>query len=350
MRHGGDIYRNQVELDYSVNINPLGKPDSVIRALQEAVQCCGAYPDIEQEKLKAALAEYEGIKPEMILCGNGASELFMAVEHAVKPEHVVIPVPSFFGYEHAVNAYQGKITFWSIEESENWTLTERILPVLSENVDLVYLANPNNPTGNLIPIPLLEKIVERCEQNHICLVIDECFLPFCEKESEYKNFWEKYDFPELIRIRAFTKTFSIPGVRLGYLICGNLELRKKISEHLPEWNVSVFAQKAGVAAAKESEFVERSRAVIVEERTWLTRQLKNLGCLLYPSETNYILLFCEVPLDEKLLKKGILIRNCSNFRGLKDGYYRIAVKCREDNVRLVEAIKECLCKKEEKDE
>lgn len=350
MRHGGDIYRNQAELDYSVNINPLGTPDSVISALQEAVQCCTQYPDIKQEALKKVLAKCEGEKPETILCGNGASELFMAVVHAVRPKNVVIPVPSFSGYEYAVNACQGKTTFWKMEESENFTINSKILSVLGADVDLLYLANPNNPTGQLITIPLLEQILEQCEKKQIYIVLDECFLAFCEKAAEYRMLWEKKTFPHLIRIRAYTKTFSIPGVRLGYLICTNVKLREKISEQLPEWNLSVFAQKAGVAAAKAHGFLNRSRGMISKERAWLTEQLMQLGYQVYPSETNFILLYSEIPLYEMLLKKGILIRDCSNFRGLKEGYYRIAVKLREDNIRLIEAVRNCSSQKEEKHE
>lgn len=339
MIHGGDIYRNEVELDFSVNMNPLGVPQSVVHAMQEAVEHCIQYPDPKQEKLKQALAEYEQVEPEWILCGNGASELFLAIEHTICPKQIVIPVPSFYGYEQASRAGVAQIQYYQMKIEKDFVLDEDILSTLTEQVDLLYLANPNNPTGQLIPLELLEQILAKCEKCGIYVVLDECFLPFCLSHMSYENLHLEEKYPHLIRVRAFTKTFSIPGVRLGYLIAKDKNLLEKIQRQLPEWNLSVFAQMAGVAASKELSFLEESRKVLAKERTWLSEQLEKLEIKAIPSESNYILFQSELPWYQLLLKRKILVRDCSNYRGLGANYHRIAVKSHAENEKLIETMK-----------
>jgi histidinol-phosphate aminotransferase len=340
MLHGGDIYRNKVNIDFSVNINPLGMPDAVRKALSEAVGNCEQYPDIKAERLTESLAERMGVNKEYILPGNGASELFTAIVHAVNPGRIVIPVPSFLGYEKAVMSSHGEVLFYEMKEDMGYTLDEGIMEYLTEGTDLLFLANPNNPVGNLIDSTLLEQVAEECRKKQILIVLDECFLEFSGKEEKYsyKNKLEAY--PNVIVVRAFTKIYAIPGVRLGYLLCGDSELRKRIEVHLPEWNLSVFAQAAGIAACLEKNYIAESVRVVEAEREYLKEELEQLGIKVYPSDADYLLIKTDMQLYDELLKKEILIRDCSNFRGLGRGYYRIAVKKHSDNVMLIKAIRE----------
>lgn len=165
--HGGDIYRNRAELDFSVNINPLGMPDRVRRALLEAVGECSCYPDIRYEELRQAVSYMTGAPKKSILCGSGASELFLAIVHGLRPEKAVIPVPSFYGYERAAEAVQPRLCFYEMKEEAGFCLDAGILPWLSEDVDMLFLANPNNPVGNRIPSKLLEEILQHCRSRHI---------------------------------------------------------------------------------------------------------------------------------------------------------------------------------------
>ncbi len=342
--HGGDIYRNKVKMDFSVNINPLGMPESVKAALMEAVADCSCYPDIRQEELKQAIHVMSGADKNNILCGNGASELFMAIVHGLKPKKIVIPVPSFFGYEKAAKASGAEVLYYEMKLEENFCLTDSVTDFLSEDTDILFLANPNNPVGNRLSTELLEKILRHCMAKNIVVVLDECFIEFTEGWEQYSFLRRVGEFPNLIVVRGFTKIFAIPGVRLGYLVCDNLELIKKIEEQLPEWNLSVFAQKAGIAAAKETAYRMKSAEAVKTEREYLTGELQKLGVLVYPSEANYLMVYTEYPLAEELLKRGILIRDCSNYRGLTEGYYRIAIKQREENEKLLAEIGELICR------
>ncbi len=346
MVHGGDIYRNKVYIDFSVNINPLGMPGSVRNALHEAVEHCEQYPDIRAEQLAKCVSKMTGVDAERILFGNGASELFLAVIHAVRPNRIVIPVPSFFGYEKAAMAAGAEVSFYEMNEQNGFTLEERILNELTEERDLLFLANPNNPVGNTVNGSLLAKIAGICRENQITVVLDECFLEFTgnEEQLSFKNRLDEY--PNVLVVRAFTKIFAIPGVRLGYLLCGDSVLKEKIKTQLPEWNLSVLAQAAGAAACLEQEYLGKTVQVVKEERDYLTRELERLGIRVSPSVANYLMLKTPIPLYERLLEKGILIRDCGNYRGLQKGYYRVAVKKHEENEMLIQAIE--ILEKEER--
>lgn len=342
MIHGGDIYRNRAELDFSVNVNPLGIPNAVRQALHDAVECCETYPDIQAEGLRCAVSEMLQVKKDWLLFGNGASELFMAVVHALCPKRVVIPVPSFYGYEYAANAVSADIHYYFTKEEDGFFPGEDLFLALDETADLLFLANPNNPTGRKLEREYLLRLLMHCRRKKITVVLDECFIEFCEGQESVIDVIA--EFPNVILVRAFTKIFSIPGVRLGYLVCSVPKLRQEIERQLPEWNVSVFAQMAGAACAKEQEFRLQTAAYIAGERKFLAERLKGMGasfsCKIYPGSANFLLLYCAYPLYDRLLEKGILIRDCSNFKGLGSGYYRIAVRTREENERLWKVIGE----------
>ena len=346
--HGGDIYRNQVTLDFSVNTNPFGVPEGVLSALTKAVAKSNTYPDPLAEDLTEAVAEWGGYKEDMLVFGNGASELFPAILRAVRPSKILIPVPSFFGYERAAEQTEIPVTYIPMREEDDYALQEEFLTHLTGEGELVFLANPNNPVGNRVDTELLEQIAAVCLKKQTTLVIDECFLELsgAKKEDSFAGKLEQY--PNVIVIRAFTKLFAIPGVRLGYLVCEK-QLAGKIRNQLPEWNLSVFAQEAGIACTKEQQYVVLSVAEVAKERAYLKTELERLHFHVFPSEANFLLFHADTKrnLYEKLLERGILIRDCKNFRGLKPGCYRIAVKTAEENRQLIAALSK-LCEGEEK--
>ncbi len=349
--HGGDVYRNSVKWDFSVNINPQGIPHFVRQAMAEAAKQCERYPDYEARELILEIAESEGIPETDILCGNGASELFLAIVHAVAPKKTLIPVPSFYGYERAAQAGGGELVFFPLKEAEGFMVTEVLLDALTPDIRLLFLANPNNPTGKGIPDALLERILERCREQGIVVVLDECFLEFTENGREKSKISEILRNPNLIVVRAFTKLYAIPGVRLGYLCCSDKTLREKISLQLAEWNLSVFAQKAGIAAIRETEYRKRTPELVKNEREYLLRGLCGMepyGLTVFSGEANFILVRSSLPLYDLFLQRGILIRDCSDFRGMPEGYYRIAVRGHEENQVFLEAMREIVCREAQK--
>ncbi len=339
--HGGDIYRNQAAVDFSVNVNPLGTPRRVRAALHRAAAQCGRYPDMEAAALREAVGGMLAVPGEYLVFGNGASELFMAVAHGIRPKKTVIPAPSFYGYEYAAKAAGSEIRYCELRRENGFDVTGELCAALTEDVDLLFLANPNNPTGRLLDGDTVMDLLRYCREKGIYVVLDECFIEFCGGCRSFLSAVEEFE--NLILVRTFTKIFSIPGVRLGYLVCKNKALCEKTAAQLPEWNLSCFAQEAGRACAKEAAFVKKTQAYIRKERRFLEEGLRKNGFAVLPSMTNFILFYVkeapgEKTLYERLLQQGILIRDCGNFRGLGGGCYRIAVKRRRENKRLLWAV------------
>jgi len=246
--HGGNVYGREVRLDFSVNINPLGMPQGVRQAITEYTAWDETYPDIECTDLRRAIAQKEGIAPEQILCGNGASELLMAVVRAAAPEKCAIAAPSFSGYERAVRAAGAEPVFYELSHDTGFgyeTVCDRLSKM---TVQMLFLCNPNNPTGNTIPEQILTEILQFCASKKIRVVADECFLrfhPHYEKMS-CKRFLKQY--PNLLIVNAFTKFYAMAGLRLGYLLCSGGDLAGRIAAWGQCWSVSTPAQVAGLAA------------------------------------------------------------------------------------------------------
>ena len=341
MSHGGDRYRNKVRLDFSVNTNPAGVLENVKEALTESISKAEHYPDQEASALRKDLAKALNVREDMLVFGNGASEIIMAAVRAAKPKHVVLPVPSFSGYQWALRTEEPKIYY--VEMEEDFQVTDKLTGCLTEDVDMVFLTNPNNPTGRYIRHDLLEEILDVCREKKIVVCLDECFMELSDDPEGNTCVPEISRWPNLIILRAFTKSFAIPGVRLGYSICADTEMNASIRKMLPEWNLSIMAQDAGVAALKETASLKEARIQIQKERAFLEAELSKAGMRCIPSKANYLLLQSPVTdLYERLLKKEILIRDCSDYQGLGKGYYRVAVRPREENEELITAIRDVI--------
>jgi len=338
--HGGDVYRNEVRLDYSVNLNPLPMPQEVTEAIREGMSEIHQYPDPAQQKLRERIAELEGMSPENVVCGNGASELLMAAVHAVMPRKALIAAPCYAGYAVALKASEAEVTEYFLDEKKDFAVDAGILDKIGDGIDMVFIADPNNPNGSLIDPELKKAITEKCEKTGTMLVIDECFYPLTEAGSEAEAITDN-----ALHLRAFTKTFAIPGIRIGYMLSKDAELLEKIRKHLPEWNVSRIAERTGEAAAKvleSTDYLSSSVHMIKHEREYLTGQLERLGLKVYRSDTNYLLIKSRPDLYERLLGKGILIRRCANFSGLDETYFRIAVRQHKENEELINILSKML--------
>lgn len=334
--HGGDIYRNQAAVDFSISVNPLGIPECVKETLHKAVELCDKYPDIKAEKLRKAVSGMLTVPEEYLLFGNGASEILMAVAHGIKAKKTVIPIPSFYGYEYAAKAAGSEILYYCMTQENGFQMAEDIDSILTEDINLLFLANPNNPTGKLLDKKAVKSLIQNCKDRGIYVVLDECFIEF--SGNRFSMLSEIEEFDNLIIVRAFTKILSIPGVRLGYLICKNHSILAKTAGQIPEWNLSCFAQEAGCICAKQADFIKKTADYVEKERRFLEEGLRRKGFRTFPSKANFVLIYSEKPLYEGLLEKKILIRDCANFRGLGRGFYRIAVKSRNENQMLLEAI------------
>ena len=338
--HGGDIYNNKVELDFSANINPFGMPESIEAAAIEGIRKSIHYPDIACSELRAAIAKKESVSKEQIICGNGAAEVIFSLIYAYKPKKALLVYPTFLEYEQALKAGGCHIQSYMLRKEDNFELTEAILDTLEDSLDLMFLCNPNNPTGAVISKSLLTSIIHKCHELGILLVIDECFQDFLMEQDQDSRKGSLEQYPNLFILKAFTKMYGMAGLRLGYGLSANQKLLEGMKLVTQPWNVSIPAQKAGIAACGEEAFARKSRAYVAKQREYLKEKLKSLDFDVYDSKANFI--FFEGPkgLYEVCLQHKVLIRSCSNYIGLGDTYYRIAVKSQEENEKLVEVLQQ----------
>ena len=340
--HGGDIYRNNIHYDFSVNINPLGVPSEVQWVLTEAGLHANKYPDILHENLAKDTAKIFAVPEDSLVFGNGASEIIMALCHALMPKKAMLLAPCFLGYEHCIKgaANDCKILYHQLPKENDFELDEGILEfITSERPEVLFLTNPNNPNGLLIDKGLLKHIIYTCEQVSTTVVLDECFISLTGREKELSFAYDISGHKSLIVLRAFTKSFAIPGVRLGYAICSKASMAEKIRMHLPEWNISIFAQMAGAECLKHRDYVDNAAELIKEEKRFLAEKLTDLGFKVYKSDANFILFESKLlDLDRELINYSILIRDCSDFEGLQKGFYRIAVRQHNENEGLISAL------------
>jgi threonine-phosphate decarboxylase len=314
----------------------------VVEAICAAAHQICPYPNPYCTELVEALAVREQVKAEQIICGNGAADVIFQYCLALHPVHALVLAPTFSEYEQGLRAVGCAVEEFCLERREGFRVTEAILDRITEQTDVVFICNPNNPTGVLTEKACLQAVARRCQETGTRLFLDECFNDFLDYPEQYTMRGELEEYPNLFILKAFTKLYGMAGVRLGYGLCSDLAFLQKMGEVSQTWNVSTLAQAAGVAALSCTEFVEQTKQLIVRERSFLKEKLTELGIQVYPGTANYLMLRSEVPLYERLLEKKILSRRCANYHGLDEQDYRIAVKTHEENLALLDALREVI--------
>ncbi len=350
-KHGADIFtaannlginENDI-IDFSSNINPFGIPLSVEKAIINSIKYSNRYPDINYRKLIKGISEYENVPDRFIFPSNGAAEAIFRIALCLKPFRALLTAPTFSEYEDGLKTVDCSIKYYNLNECDDFKIKDGILDNIRD-VDIVFLCNPNNPTGQITDNKLLEKIIDDCKRNNTTVVIDECFMDFVIEKEKYSVIHLLKKFDNLIILKAFTKIFAIPGIRLGYCMSSNEKIIEGLKKAGPPWNVSAIAQEAGLAALYEKDYVSESIEFIKEQRIYLTNEIKKLNIKGYDSYANYIFFKIDDNRDLKneFVKKGILIRSCANYNNLSDQYYRIAVKTKKENKKFIEILKEIM--------
>ena len=343
--HGGDWAGFELEygrppLDFSSNVSPLGVPEGVRNAVAEAVCTADRYPDPLCRELRRAISKAEQIPAEWCLCGCGSADLIYRVVLAKRPRRALVTAPTFGEYGAALELARCRVEQHPLKEKNGFVLQEDFLAAITPETDMVFLCEPNNPTGRTTPKPLLRAVLDRCAEMGTLLVVDECFGGFLADPDAHTLKGLLAEYPNLLLLKAFTKLYALAGLRLGYCLCANGPLLEAMRMSGQPWAVSAPAQAAGTAALEETDYVRRVRALIAAERPWLAGELGRLGLRVIPGEANYLLFHTPVPLLEPLRRRGILLRGCGNYSGLDGGWYRTAVRTAEENRQLVAALTE----------
>ncbi len=344
LTHGGDIYScdNDV-LDFSANVNPLGLPLVVKEAIKSNLENYSCYPDPLCRDLRLAISKKNNVEINHIVCGNGAADIIFRAVLALKPKNALIIEPTFSEYEEALNLVDCNVHSFFLTEQNGFVLNEEIFNQDFNDIDIMFICNPNNPTGVTVDKEILLKLSKICLEKNIVLVIDECFIDFLDEPEKFSMIKHIKDYPNLIILKAFTKIYAMAGIRLGYGLCSDMDLINKIHTTLQPWSVSTVASVSGIAALGDVEYVNETRKIIKQGRIYLNENLNNFGFKLYDSQANYIFFRTKyTDLNLRLKEKNILIRSCSNFKSLNGEYFRIAVKSMANNIALVSSISDVL--------
>lgn len=350
LSHGGDTvgfterFKNAGKpLDFSSNGSFMGLPGAVRLAVASACETAEQYPDPLCRELRLAIAEGEGLAAENVFCAAGASDIIYRLALSLRPKRAAVFSPCFSEYEAALTAFGCEVCRMPLLEQNGFLPREGLSDEIPGDVKLIFICNPNNPTGLLYPKSFLLRLLSFAKEHRAYLVVDECFTGFCPDGEglSMKRFLKDYD--RLIILKAFTKLYGMAGIRLGYCLFKNDRLFARLYNCFAPWGVSSIAQCAGIAALKEKEYAAALRQKIAVNRRELREGLLALGLKCYDGAANFLLFYCPEPnFFERLCQSGILLRDCQNFAGLKKGFYRTAVRDRSDNEKLLAAIKEAL--------
>ena len=343
--HGGNAAfesGQSIITDLSANINPFGVPINVESAIIGDIPQIVSYPDNSSRKLREKIAEFENVHPDRIFCGNGASDIIFRLPRAVQAKKVMLTAPTFSDYERAALSYGAELLYYALDPDEGFILDYGFVETaIAENPDLIFICNPNNPTGTLTDPALIKKLLDHCKNSNAMVAVDECFLDFTEKADDYTSKIYLDEYKNLIIFKAFTKLFTMPGVRLGYSLCSDEMVINNLYFHGPDWAVSNLAQAAGIAALDGADqFVRQTVDYVSAERNKMEKELLRLGYRVFKTSANYVFLQSPYSFDlqEELNKEGIRIRSCSNYHELDNSYFRIAVSTSEKNTKLLSAV------------
>lgn len=345
MEHGGDLltYKEDYEgelIDFSSNINPLGPPKGLDRILIDSFKSLKAYPDIKYRTLKKSISRYLNCNEKNVLVGNGAVEIIN--NFTILGNRIIVMTPSFSEYEKRAIVHGKQVL--RVCYNKDFTIDIKSIDKIIEEGDLLIIGNPNNPTGLRIGQGELIKIYELVKERAAYLLLDEAFFEFCPMDYDSIELFKKRDYENVAIIRAATKFFALPGIRLGYG-CTSMDLVKKLEKVELPWSINSLGDAAGKYIFSDEEYIEESKRYIEKERKYLLEELsKIVGIKPCNTHTNYILIklinWNEEYVFKFFLKRGILVRKCSSFPDLQKEYIRVAIKDRENNMKLIQVFKE----------
>lgn len=335
--HGGRYHDKTIEYDLSENIGPLGVPKAVLDAVAKCPESFAKYPDAEYTQLREAIAKVMQVDAAQVALGNGADELIWKVIAAIKPASIIEIAPTFSEYRRAAKFLDIPVQDYVLT-APDFSLNDGAVMDFANQINkenqMVFICNPNNPTGKLIARRYLERILDKCQKVKAYMVVDESFLDFTDDRSISDLCNES---GRLIVLRGFTKIYGMAGIRLGYSIAGK-ELSTKIRDFGPLWNVSAVAVAAGMAAIGDQAWIDETKRLVAAEKAYIE---SNIDTVLR-SDANFMLIKTQKGMAGQLAGRGIAVRECHNFVGLDDTYIRIGIKNHSINKRFVEAYKEII--------
>lgn len=352
--HGSDLekieqaygIKKESITSFSANVNPLGISPALRRTLAEKIDAITSYPDRDYVSLRKCIADYVKTDFENIIVGNGSTELislFIQIEH---PKKAVVIGPTYSEYEREIALDGGTTLYYPLREEDGFVLdTKAFIAHLKDDIDLLVLCNPNNPTSTCVLNKDMRRILDACKQHGIYVMVDETYVEFADNMEQITSVPLTNYYNNLVILRGTSKFFAAPGLRLGYAVTGNQDLVKTINTRKNPWTINSLAAIAGEIMFQDDQYIRRTKELISSERSRLFQLFAaQKDFKVYKPSGNFMLVrilkdgLTAQELFERTIKKGMMIRNCSTFPFLDDKYIRFCFMEPEKNDALARCI------------
>ena len=356
--HGSDL--EQIETYYGIakeemisfgaNVNPLGISSKVTEALKQRLDVITRYPDRDYKDLRNVIAAYCHTDSSYVAVGNGSTELISLLISSRMPKKAFVLGPTYSEYGRELKLSGAKTRQYLLKESLDFRLdVNDFLAQMPDDTDLVIICNPNNPTSSALTLEEMRKIVSECAKHDIFVMVDETYAELAPSLDEVSSIPLATDYENLMILRGVSKFFAAPGLRLGYGITSSQDFLNTLRERQIPWSLNSFGALAGELMLADHDHIRRTKELISSERERMIKEISTWKCAkLYPAYGNFLFLkICEQNLSsfdvfEYLIRKKLMIRDCSSFDGLDGEFIRFCVMNPEDNDRLLYYLKELL--------
>lgn len=328
---------------FGANVNPLGLSESVKKDLAAHLDIISSYPDRNYTSLKKTIGEYCHISPEHIVVGNGSTELISLLISQRQAKKALVVGPTYSEYERELALTGGTITEYNLKEELDFQLDlEDFFASVAEDVDLLILCNPNNPTSSAIKNNDMKTVLNFCRERNIFVMIDETYVEFAPEVAAITSIPLTDEFDNLMVIRGVSKFYAAPGLRFGYGITSNHDFLEALLIHQNPWSLNSVAAYAGELMFKDSAYQQATRQLICSERSRMYEAIQNMPAFkTYKPYANFILVrilkegLSSFDVFEAAIKEHMMIRDCSSFKSLDGEYVRFCIMNPEDNERLL---------------
>lgn len=354
--HGSDL--EKVEAYYGIkkediipfagNVNPLGISPLLKKSMASHIESISEYPDRDYKELRSTLALYCNVPMEHIIVGNGATEMISLTMQLLRPKHALLLSPTYSEYTREIDLVGGHVEEYFLREDLDFKLDlNDLISKLTDDIDLLAICNPNNPTSSALNTEEITKILTHCKLHDIFVMIDETYVEFAPDINEITAVPLTQEFTNLMVLRGISKFYAAPGMRLGYGITGNMDFLAKMREKQTPWSLNSLGAYAGELMFKDQEYIQKTRNLILSERDKLYKELKEIPTYkVYPAYANFILLkiqktgLTSSDAFEACIKEGLMIRDCASFQCLDGEFIRFCIMMPEDNARLLNVLKQ----------
>ena len=353
--HGSDLekvgayygIKKEDIIPFAGNVNPLGISPLLKKSMASHIESISEYPDRDYKELRSTLALYCNVPIEHIIVGNGATEMISLTMQLLRPKHALLLSPTYSEYTREIDLVGGHVEEYFLREDLDFKLDlNDLISKLTDDIDLLAICNPNNPTSSALNTEEITKILTHCKLHDIFVMIDETYIEFAPEGTSLSAVSLVPEFDNFMVIRGVSKFFAAPGLRFGYGLTSNQAFLQTLLTHQNPWSLNSVGAYAGERMLKDTDYIKKTWTLIDSERTRMCKELSELDTVkIYPAYANFVLVrilkegLTSFDVFEKAIHQNFMIRDCSSFESLNGEYVRFCIMNPEDNDRLLDVFR-----------